>query len=95
MAAELLSCAYCNTIKHVCFWGARSPAKWKRPVLFVAAGVFAIGIPVVVVLTWKGASAWAYTFLSLGAVGFAASILGVLVAVRGCQACVARILGDF
>jgi hypothetical protein len=95
MSAERSSCAYCNAVTHVCFWGPRPHAKWKRPVLLVASGVFAVGIPIVLVMTWKGATAGALTILLLGALVFAASSLGALVALTGCDACVARILGDF
>lgn len=63
--------------------------------LLISSGLFALGIPVVLVLTWKQPDAWAYTFALLGTVGFGASSLGVLVALRGCDACIAKVLGDF
>jgi hypothetical protein len=84
-------CSYCRVVQLIAFWGAQREAGWKRPVLLIcsllAFGIFAFA-------TWvqsgKGESVAAISLsVLLAALGF----LGVLVALKGCNACVARLFG--
>lgn len=87
-----MPCAYCKTVNALCFWGPRREAAWKRPVLL------AICIPVVFGLGWLvwhfGKRADALFFIAFAVFFIFVGALGILVGVRGCGACVARLLGE-
>jgi hypothetical protein len=84
-------CNYCRIVQFVAFWGPQREATWKRPVLFICSlalvGVFAFA-------TWvqlgQGESK---VFVVLSVLLAALGFLGVLVALKGCNACVARLFG--
>jgi peptidoglycan/LPS O-acetylase OafA/YrhL len=88
-----MSCACCKSVNTICFWGPRRPARWKRPVLFVLSLVAVVGLSALI-WTFK-ARPDALFFNGLAAIFVLAGLLSVVVAVRGCDACVARLLGEF
>lgn len=86
------SCSCCRVVQFVAFWGALREATWKRPVLFICSlalgGGFAFATWVQLGQGGSGVS------IFLSALLTALGCLGVLVALRGCNACVARLLGS-
>ena len=83
-------CALCTTVAKICFWGPRAEKKWKRPVLFVAS-LLAVALGAVVFAPNSPNHVGLYALF-----GFvlAIGILGVVVSIWGCGACVARVFGD-
>ena len=86
-------CAHCWWINKICFWGARPPARWKRPALTVVSllGAAIACMPIVSYLL--GAPDYfgiAFAILVLGAL----SGLGLFIGTRGCDECVARLMGN-
>jgi|JI10StandDraft_1071094.scaffolds.fasta_scaffold3588262_1 hypothetical protein len=85
-------CKYCKSVTSVCFWGPLAEKPWKRPVL--------LGICTVSALCFLAAIAYFLPDLPHPALFtaflmfLAVSIFGILVAVKGCDACVARLLGS-
>ena len=85
-----MPCACCKPVNFVCFWEPRRPAAWKRPALF---GLGAAIVASLGVLLWVGPPQLG-PFLEILCAGLiVAGLLGLVVAVRGCDACVARCLG--
>jgi Na+/melibiose symporter-like transporter len=84
-------CAYCSIVNTVCFWGACPEAHWKRPLLFLCAIMLLAGITA---LFWFHESENATVLYVLGIPLALLAILGLLVAARGCEACVARMFGS-
>lgn len=85
-------CPYCKVVNTICYWGPRPEAKWKRWVLLASALPFAVSVPgALCVLGWTVAGLGASALL---APLFLLGVLGVLVAIHGCDACVARIFGE-
>jgi hypothetical protein len=65
---------------------------WKRPWLFILSLVLGGGFGALIWVFWAKEDSWA--FAGLSALLVAASTLGLLVAVKGCNACVARLFGS-
>ncbi len=87
-----ISCPYCKTVNAICFWGPMPEKPWKRPVLLVTSILGGAGFGFILWLAWsKATSAF---FLLLAALLVALSVLGAFVALRGCNACVARFFGS-
>ncbi len=87
-----MSCGYCTLVNKLCFWGSRPEKDWKRPSLFFASLLLGGGFGY---LLWLLRSHENYAFFASLAVPLVAgSVLGIVVAVRGCNACVARLLGE-
>lgn len=85
-----MRCACCKTVNALCFWGPRPEKGWKRPWLLTLA---------LVLMGVSGLLLWALRGhqheLGLAAlVLFLVSLsgLGIVVAVKGCDA---RVFGDF
>lgn len=87
-----MPCAYCKTVNTICFWGPMPEKPWKRPVLLVLSVVGAAAIGAILWLAWSKASSM--VILLLAVLLFALCVLGTLVALAGCKACVARIFGS-
>ncbi len=87
-----MPCAYCKTVNTVCFWGAMPEKQWKRPVLLFLSVLGALGFGSLLWLAWSKATGLLFVALALLMVGL--SLLGVLVALSGCSACVARLFGS-
>jgi len=86
------SCSCCQVVQFIAFWGALREAVWKRPVLFIFSLALGAGFAFA---TWvqlsKGESG---VSIFLSALLAALGCLGVVVALKGCNACVARLLGS-
>jgi hypothetical protein len=85
-------CPYGGIVNTLCFWGAMREATWKRPLLLVCS----IGLQVVfVTLFWIHRHDKGIAVLSIGTGFFiAVGLLGIMVAINGCDACVARMAGS-
>jgi len=92
MQEKQTHCACCKVVNTICFWGPRPEARWKRPVLVLCALPFVFGIPV---LLWHVRGHADKAFLWLPCIPlFLLAILGLVVGIRGCNACVARLYGE-
>ena len=85
------SCPCCHIVNRLCFWGPLPEKRWKRPLLFLTVLPFIVGIPVLFWLFQGHSNIWEL-YVSGGALLLIAA-LGLLVAVKGCDACVARLVG--
>lgn len=86
-------CSCCRVVNSICYWGPRREARWKRPALAVCALPFLLGIPALAWSFWDSSSPWYFQWL--GGLLFLMSVFGVAVSLVGCNACVARLLGEF
>jgi hypothetical protein len=87
-----MPCAYCKPVNTICFWGPRPERPWKRPVLLVLSLILGVGFGS---LLWLLQDRPDYVlFFAIGAPFTAVAALSVLVSVKGCSACVARLLGE-
>jgi hypothetical protein len=89
-------CHYRPIVARLAFWGPRRPAQWKRPVLFGCSLAGALGIGWIL---WTFRGRWAVwgrddLVFTLGVALLLLSILGLVVSIRACDACVARLCGD-
>jgi hypothetical protein len=76
----------------VCFWSPHKVAAWKRPALLFLSVLLITGTTILA--SFASASArdsWLLWLLFVTILGL--SVLGFLVALRGCSNCVARIFG--
>jgi apolipoprotein N-acyltransferase len=87
-----MTCACCKSVNTICFWGPRREASWKRPVLMACSVVLVLGF---------GALAWyatsrpeALSFVVLASLVAIMGVLGLVIALTSCNACVARVLGE-
>lgn len=86
------ACMYCKPVQRIAFWGALPEARWKRPVLLLLSVLLGGGIAW---LTWRLHGDPKYTYFPLLSVPLAIlTFLGLLVSINGCNACVARLMGD-
>ena len=87
-----MTCTYCKPVNKLCFWGPRPEKAWKRPLLFVLSLLMGMGFGS---LPWLLHDRPNYAlFFLIGAPLTAAAALSVLVSINGCDACVARLLGE-
>ncbi len=93
MPAKPPPCRYCTIVNTICFWGERPQAGWKRPLLLVLSLLINIGLAASMIMAWAQAATHAF-FLLLALGLWLVSLLGILVAWHGCDACVARLMGD-
>ncbi len=87
-----MPCSYCKTVNAVCFWGPMPEKRWKRPTLLVLALLSTVAFAAILALVWRQQGGAVFAALATVLVGL--SLLGVAVALRGCEACVARLLGS-
>lgn len=85
-------CVYGRIVNKLCFWGPMPEATWKRPLLLLAALPILAGLPAVFWASRDHKEA-AVIYL-LGGFLFALALLGFMVGINGCRACVARMLGS-
>lgn len=86
-------CAHCWWINKLCFWGSRPPAQWKRPALLAVSllGVVLACMSIVSYLLDAGDYfGMLFAVLVLGTLSW----LGLIIGARGCDACVARLMGN-
>jgi hypothetical protein len=79
-------------VNFLCFWGPRPTARWKRRALVVCALLFLLGIPALFFTLPDRYINWYNGLLSLPF--FLMGALGFVVALVGCDECVARALGE-
>lgn len=85
-------CVYGRVVNRLCFWGPMPEANWKRPLLLISSIPLLAGLPT---LFWvfrdhKDAA----VLYILGGFIFAVALLGFMVGLNGCRACVARMAGS-
>jgi hypothetical protein len=91
MHSRCKNCLYCGLVNYLTLGEPPPITRWKRPVLLIAG----IALTVSTVLGLR--FAWERTdgmfFASVSALLNIIALLGVVIAVRGCDLCVARFLG--
>jgi len=87
-----MACRYCNTVNTLCFWEPLPARSWKRPALLILFLLLGGGFSASLVLTWSDG---VHPLIVALVVAFVAvCLLGLLVALGGCDTCVARLLGN-
>ena len=84
-------CACCSIVNRVCFWGPLPQRGWKRPLLLLSVVPFLLGIPALFWFFHAHENVGVLYFL--GALLLVMGVLGLLVGLRSCDACVARFAG--
>ena len=90
--ADVSTCPTCPTVQAVCFWGPLKVAAWKRPTLLALSALVVAGLLALAVFSLATTRATWQWFLLVPMLGL--GILGLVVALRGCPDCVARISGS-
>ena len=93
-----MSCGFCTFTTRICFWHVRPIQPWHRPMLFAGAMIFVLGIPLALACGVAGPSPTGVfgdivrylLILALRGLG----VFCLLVALRGCDGCVERMIGD-
>lgn len=85
-------CSYCKTVRKIAFWGELPTAGWKRPGLLFCSIALAAGFGS---LMWLLKDRPNYSLFFLLALPLTlGGVLGILVSVRGCDRCVAKLFGN-
>jgi hypothetical protein len=89
-------CQFCSLVTTVAFWGPRPQRSWNRPVMLVLSLVSTAGFGSLLWIFRARWMPWGRQDLSLGLLLLVVlfSALCLLVSIRGCDACVARLFGD-
>ncbi len=91
MHSRCKSCLYCSVVQYVSL-GDPPPVKgWKRPLLLFAGVALTVCTVLGLRFAWERADATFFAVVSCILMGLA--LLGVVISLRGCDACVARFLG--
>jgi hypothetical protein len=91
MRSRCKSCLYCGLVNYMTVGDPPPIMKWKRPVLLVAG--IALTVCTVLALRFAWERPDGMFFASVSALLNISALLGVVIAVRGCDVCVARYLG--
>lgn len=91
MHSRCKSCLYCKVVETVCYWEPLPAKSWKRPALFVTSAALTACAVLALRLTIQRGDVQFLSALSASFMGF--NLLGVAISFRGCDDCVARILG--
>jgi hypothetical protein len=91
MHSRCKSCLYCGLVNYMTLGDPPPITKWKRPVLFVAG--IALTVCTVLALRFAWERPDGLFFASVSALLNLIALVGVAIAVRGCDVCVARYLG--
>ena len=91
MHSRCKSCLYCGLVQYVSLGEPPAVKGWKRPVLGVAG--LALTICTVLALRFSWERADAVFFATVQCILMIIAIFGVVIALRGCDPCVARYLG--
>jgi hypothetical protein len=85
-------CRYCKSVNSVCLWGPLPEKPWKRTALLIICAVSTLCFLAAIAyfLPDLPHPALFAAFLMLIAI----SVFGIMVAVKGCDACVARLFGS-
>lgn len=87
------ACRYCKVVNKLCFWGPRPEADWKRLAIILCALPFLLGIPGLLFLLRRHQDIVALWLIGLPL--FLLAAFGVVLSLKACNACVARLFGDF
>ena len=85
------SCFYCGLVNYMTAGDPPPTHKWKRPVLFVAGMALTVCTVLGLRFVWERPDGM--FFASVSALLNIIALLGVAIAVRGCDICVSRYLG--
>ena len=91
MHSQCKSCLYCKVVQFVSIGDPPPIKSWKRPVLLVAGVLLTTCTVLALRFAWERANAAFFGAMSMLVMIIA--LLGVAIAFRGCDACVARFLG--
>lgn len=91
MHSRCKSCFYCGLVNYMTAGDPPPIHKWKRPVLFVAAVALTACTVLGLRFVWERPDGM--FFASVSALLNIIALLGVAIAVRGCDICVSRYLG--
>ena len=91
MHSRCKSCLYCGFVNWVSLGEPPPVVSWKRPVLFVAG--LALTICTVMALRFAWERTDGVFFAAVSALVNMIALLAVVIALRGCDVCVARYLG--
>jgi hypothetical protein len=85
-------CPYGGIVNILCFWGAMREATWKRTLLVVCA-IALVGMFLPLFWIHRHDNGMVGTWI-LGGFLVTLGLLGIMVAINGCDACVARLCGN-
>jgi len=91
MHSRCKSCIYCGFVNYMTAGDPPPVTKWKRPVLLVAGIALTISTVLGLRFAWERTDGTFFATVSV-ILNFIA-LLGVVIADRGCDTCVARFLG--
>lgn len=91
MHSRCKNCLYCGLVSYMSLGDPPAVTKWKRPVLFVAG--IALTVCTVLALRFAWERADGTFFAAVSSLLMIIALIGVAIAVRGCDVCVARYLG--
>jgi hypothetical protein len=91
MHTRCKSCLYCGLVNFMTLGDPPPVTKWKRPVLLVAGIVLTVSSVLALRFAWERIDGT--FFATVSAILNIIALLGVVIAVRGCDTCVARFLG--
>ena len=91
MHSRCKSCLYCGLVNYMTLGDPPPVTKWKRPVLLVAGIALTVATVLALRFAWERPDGM--FFASVSALLNIIALLAVAIAVRGCDACVARYLG--
>lgn len=91
MHSRCKSCLYCGLVNYMTLGDPPPVTQWKRPVLFVAG--IALTVCTVLALRFAWERIDGAFFASVSVLLNIIALLGVAIAVRGCDVCVSRYLG--
>jgi hypothetical protein len=91
MHTRCKNCFYCGLVNYMTAGDPPPITKWKRPVLLVAGTALTICTVMALRFSWERTDGM--FFASVSALLNIIALLGIAIAIRGCDACVARYLG--
>jgi hypothetical protein len=91
MHSRCKSCLYCGLVNYMTLGDPPPVTKWKRPVLFVAGVALATCTVLGLRFAWERVDG--VFFASVSVLLNIIALLGVVIAIRGCDLCVSRFLG--
>jgi hypothetical protein len=93
-------CSFCSVINAILekgpkYWGPQPPPKaWKRWTLLFCSVLFSVGIPILIFsLFSKQSKQFNIALVVMFGFFFLLGLFGLVVSLKGCDACVARIHG--
>jgi hypothetical protein len=91
MHSRCKTCLYCRLVNYMSLGDPPPVTRWKRPVLLVAGVALTVCAVLALRFSWERPDGT--FFATVAAILNIIALLGVAIAVRGCDTCVARFLG--